>query len=102
MACFFQFPAPQNSNYSPSKDFTRSTAVPEYSFSPGILTACFVFTEVNMRLLVIMNESMNLRKQVNIINPMDWNSKAVSLSKKIEAVKEKLFIFLRLELMIFG
>lgn len=61
-----------------------------------------MFTEVNMRLLVIMNESMNLRKQVNTINPMDWNSKAVSLSKKIEAVKEKLLIFLRLELMIFG
>lgn len=55
-----------------------------------------------MRLLVIMNESMNLRKQVNTINPMDWNSKAVSLSKKIESVKEKLLIFLRLELMIFG
>lgn len=54
-----------------------------------------------MRLLVIMNESMNLRKQVNIINPTDWNSKAVSLSKKIEAVKEKLLIFLWLELMFF-
>lgn len=44
---------------------------------------------------------MSLRKKVNIINPTDWNSKAVSPRKRAAAVKEKAFIYLWFELIFF-
>lgn len=44
---------------------------------------------------------MSLRKQVHIIKPMVWNSKAVSLTKKTAAVKVKVLIFLWFDLTLF-
>lgn len=45
---------------------------------------------------------MSLKKQVHIIKPMVWNSKAVSLRKKTAAVKVKVLIFLWLHMTFFG